>query len=157
MLKGYLAEASEDASIRWLVAAGATSAGAGAVSIGSAVGMVQHVIPASLLVTNYLYISLALSLFLALPLYFARIVLFLALAQYGVLTGIIYLGFAFKGLFPGSRLMILQLVAVVIIAAFVLSSLRWVGYLYTHRQYDDLFVWVFLTIMFIVIWSFALI
>ena len=151
-LSRLLAPANKEIVKTWRTWSGITVGGQMATSVGTLVARAGEVLPAGVLHEQFLHMALAIAFVTALPLAVFPRVISVSLAQMGVATSLMYIGYAFTGAFPpGYELVItaiLSLVAFVFLILFFSGSL----YLYREKCWSDLFVGSLLLAVFVILW-----
>lgn len=135
---------------RWLIAAGVNTMGTTVMSIPDITASVKTLVPEA--DEHFLHMAVAVAILTALPLIAFKKVLSISIAQFGVATSIIFIGYALRPVFSSQNSMDFFLMIVVVIFAIFLMFLTVIAHFYRERSWGDLSIGVVIYALVVSTW-----
>jgi hypothetical protein len=156
MFRLSLAAADSGKVAFWRVATGVTFGAGGGVSIAAIVPKIQKALPAGMIVDQFTHMAVAVSIAAGLTLLFFPRVVSVSLAQAGVATSIILLGYSVLGAFPPSYLAFVRVLIGIIACVLLILFSSSLIFFYRQRSWSDLILGIVLLILFGFLWTYPL-
>lgn len=151
-----LQDADELKARKWLTWSGLITGGQGVTSVSALITRIKGLLPEHLVLEQFTFMALAIAIATVLPLAAFRKVISVSLAQLGVATSLMYLGFSLTGAFQAEYRIVITMVLILVATVFFVLFYSGIQFIYRQGRWSDFFLGVLLLLSFAALWLYPI-